>query len=412
MLTGFQGLLVPVAVLLAFRAWILPAQGQEVIEPPPDGPAVSESASEQPFRQVIEQLEAAEGAYASGLPEQLLSLGLILQRQGRHSEAADVLKRGVHLARINNGLYSAEQIPLLRAEINSHMALGEYATADDRQRYMYRVQLNSLDNDAIMTAALIQHAEWQFNAYQLGVGGPNFLRLMAMWDFYVQAVNRIVRSEGEYSASLIQPLEGMLKTQYLISEYEGEPSSSGFNSSDNYSGSLEQNRFNRYRADSYRRGRAVIQAIYDIEEARKEGEPSLAAAQTRIMLGDWFLWHQQHDAAREAYTLAIEELAALDDAQVQTERLLGQPVALPSLDGVRGLPDAVPEDQANVLLEFDVSARGRVQDLERVDEDERNEAKAYRLMRKLRKTRFRPRFVDGVAVATEKVSRAYYIESE
>ena len=79
---------------------------------------------------------------------------------------------------------------------------------------------------------------------------------------------------------------------------------------------------------------------------------------------------------------------------------------------MRPLPDPVPAEQANVLLEFGVSHRGRVQDLERVDENESNEARAYRLMRKLRRTRFRPSLVDGVAVETEKVSRASYIEDD
>ena len=400
------------ALLLLTLTAGLPVWGQEEFEPPPDGPVVSDSAREMPFREAIDKLESSEGAYASGLPEQMLSLGLTLQQQGRHAEAAELLKRGVHLARINNGLYSAEQIPLLSAEINSHLALGEYAKADERQQYMYRVQLRSLDNGQVMTAALMQQANWQLYAYNLGIGGPTFLRLMNMWDLYRQAINEILRREDEYSTSLLPPLYGMLKTQYLISSYEGEPSSSGFNSSEQSSGSVEQNRFNRYRADNYKRGRAVIQAIYDIEQARAEDEPSLAAAEIRVMLGDWFLHHQQHDAAGEAYALAFEELAALDDAQVQTERLLGQPVALPDLDGVRPLPDPVPAEQANVLLEFGVSHRGRVQDLERVDENESNEARAYRLMRKLRRTRFRPSLVDGVAVETEKVSRAYYIEDD
>ena len=56
------------------------------------------------YRQAITDLESAQGAYATQLPEQLLGLGLSLQNAGQHEEAVRVFKRGVHLARVNDGL--------------------------------------------------------------------------------------------------------------------------------------------------------------------------------------------------------------------------------------------------------------------------------------------------------------------
>ena len=94
------------------------------IEPLSDGAGRNSGGIEKPYRAAIARLEGERGAYAEGLSEQLLSLGLTLQRDSRHDEALDIFKRGVHLARINHGLYSAEQLPLLQAEIASHLALG------------------------------------------------------------------------------------------------------------------------------------------------------------------------------------------------------------------------------------------------------------------------------------------------
>ena len=197
-------------------------------EPPPDGPVVSQSALSRPFLDAIHRLEGDDGAYAVGLSEHLLGLGLTLQRQGRHGEALAAFKRGVHLARINHGLYSAEQIPLLKAEIASHVALGDLAVADERQQYLYRVQVSSLDRGEVMARALMQQAHWQYSAYRLGVGGPDFMRLMNMWDLYRLALNDIVSREGESSSDLLPPLYGMLRTQYLITNYRGEDQTSGF----------------------------------------------------------------------------------------------------------------------------------------------------------------------------------------
>ncbi len=381
-------------------------------EPPADGPVVNQSSLEMPYREAIEHLEAGTGAYAEGLSEELLGLGLVLQRQGRHGEALKVFKRGVHLARINYGLYSGEQLPLLQAEISSHLAMGQLAAADERQQYLYRVQTRSLDSGEMMSAALMQQANWQYTAYVWDVGGPQFLRLMNMWDLYRLALNDIVARKGETSEDLLPPLRGMLRAQYLISEYQGESGGSGFNAGESYSGTLEYNRFNAYRHQNYDKGRAVIQAIYEVELDREQDNP-VGRAEALVMLGDWYLWHDKREDAHKAYHQALAELADLDDAQLQAERLLGRPVALPDLKGVRPLPAAVEPDTGDILLEFDVNARGRVVDLERIDDNELadgGDSYAHRLMRRLRKTPFRPRFENGEPVTTENIVWGYEFE--
>jgi len=368
--------------------------------------SVIDRGEEQAYRKAISAMESSRGAYAPELSEQLLSLGLTLQSQGRHEEAVDLFKRGVHLARINNGLYSAEQIPLLQGQINSHIALGKYFEADDRQQYMYRVQVRSMTSGDARTMALMQQANWQFNAYMLDLGPLASSRLMNMWDLYRLALNDIITREGDTSAELLPPLHGMLRAQYLISGFNPEDHS--HSSPDDLGARQEQNRFNAYRAQSFQKGTAVITAIHDIEQ-KNEGEHSIAAAGALVMLGDWQLWHDEKEDAWQTYQLAMVELAERDDAQIQVDRLLGTPVALPDVDGVRPLPPAVDTEQGNILLEFGVNDRGRVVNLERL-ENTASTGKANRLMRKLRKTRFRPRFEAGERIETEKVVRAYVVE--
>ena len=170
------------------------------------------------------------------------------------------------------------------------------------------------------------------------------------------------------------------------------------------------NRFNAYRAQSYQKGSAVITAIHDIERER-DGEQSVAAAQALVMLGDWQLWHDKREAASQTYQDALMELAERDDAQMQIDHLFGEPVALPDIAGVRRLPPTVDTAEANILLEFGVSERGRVVNLERLDESEESDATTgSRLMRTLRKTKFRPRFEAGQPIETEKIVRAFNIE--
>ena len=397
------------ALLLVFMTGGAVLSAQEM-----DTPAIEQrlsadaAAQEQSFRKTIAGIESSQGAYGSALSEQLLSLGLALQSQGQHDEAVGLFKRGVHLARINDGLYSTQQIPLLQGQIASHIALGDYAMADERQHYMYRVQLRNKD-DVELTAALMQQANWQHNAYRLGLGSQGYTRIMNMWDLYRLALNDIISREGDTSPRLLPPLHGMLQAQYLISDYDWEDQS--HNSGDDLGARQDLNRFMAYRAQSFQKGSAVITAIHDIE-LQREGEQSVAAAQALVMLGDWQLWHEKRDTAWRTYQDAMVELAERDDAQIQIDHLFGEPVALPDIASLRPLPPTVATAEANILLEFGVNERGRVVNLERRDEaeDDSRKPRANRLMRRLRKTKFRPRFEAGQPVETEKIVRAFNIE--
>lgn len=361
------------------------------------------------YRKIVRELESGNGAYASDLTEQLLSLGISLQREGEHEEAVKVFRRGVHLARINNGLYSPEQIVMLEREIASHVALGRYDEADNRQHYMYRVQMRSMKSGLNRAQALMDQAEWQYHAYRLDLEGPGYPRLMSMWDLYRVALNDIVDREGQTSLSLIPPLEGMLLAQYLIGLHPTD-SSGGFGTADGLNAQQQANRFHAYRAQNKSKGRAVIQAIYDVQQANF-GADSPEAADAMVMMGDWLFWQGEREAALAAYGEAIAELVDAEIAQEEIDYRFAEPVALPNYDGARILPRADEPGPDTILLEFNVTPEGRVVDLDRVDENEEvSSGLANRLMRQLRKTRFRPQLSMGEPVATENVSRAYVIE--
>ena len=122
------------------------------------------------YRSYIESMETNGGAFAPGLSEQLLGLGLNLQALDRHAEAAKVLKRGVHVSRVQAGLYAADQIQLLRAEIRSLIALGRFDEVDEHQRYLARVESEALIGSPASIAALIDQGEWAEQAWDLRLG--------------------------------------------------------------------------------------------------------------------------------------------------------------------------------------------------------------------------------------------------
>ncbi|MEM1188864.1 MAG: hypothetical protein AAGI72_10080 [Pseudomonadota bacterium] len=355
------------------------------------------------YQQAIAAIEAETGAFAPQLSEQLLGLGLALQRNGDHEAAVQTFKRGVHLARINEGLYSQGQLALLQGEIASHVALGAFTEADERQRYLYRVQARTL-SDSNRGEALMQHALWQRQAYEAGIGEEPVTRLTRMWSLYRLALTEYVDVEGESSTALLPPLYGMLRAQYLLSGFVGETSKGRYRTRPRYVEESAQQ--TAYSNQSYKQGNAVIRAIYDVRVSQDDASIE-DSVESLLMLADWKLWHGKRNEALETYGRLYTELAENEAAKAIVDREFAEPHALPKVDGVRALPPPVAEREGVLLLEFDVTDRGRVVDLERLDEHPQNDARAEDIMRRLRQTPFRPSFSDGMPVRTEGIRWAY-----
>lgn len=359
----------------------------------------------------ITDLESRQGAYAPGLSEQLLGLGMAYQNQGLHKEAVKVFKRAVHLARINTGLYSEEQIPILQQLISSHMAAGEYGKADERQYYLYRVQRRVYGrNTGAMSTAMLERAQWERQAYHLAVGETSFTRLLTMWELYRAALSNIAELEGQYSNSLVKPLRGLLQTQYLIAEYEGEATPTfEVNGGGGEQNSLAQNRFSMLRNTNYRQGTAVITALRDVYVYNEE-ESSPKPALATLELGDWQLWYQKRENAWKSYQQAWSDLAGKENGDAILAEHFGRPVMLPNISGAHADLDPPANVSGYVVVSYGVNAQGRVTGLKMLEKQLTSAETAkspIRLMRRLKSKRFRPRFEGGERVATEGIVEQY-----
>ncbi|MDJ0879258.1 MAG: hypothetical protein QNI86_11645 [Halieaceae bacterium] len=361
----------------------------------------------------ITDLESRMGPYAQGLSEQLLGLGMAYQNQGLHQQAANVFKRGVHIARINDGLYSPAQIPLLQRMIQSLVAVGDYETADERQYYLFRVQAEVYGRQSPqMSLAMLQRAEWERQAYNLSLGDTAFMRLLTMWELYSSALRNIARQEGNLSTGLLQPLEGLLQTQYLISTYSPE-AQGGFQTGGASDGNFaEENRFSMIRVSNYKQGQSVLTAMREVY-VYNEGESSPLPAETQVQLGDWHLWHQKREAAQQTYTEAWNELSTLEDGERLQQQYFGAPRLLPDLPGASSEPTPPDVVTGYVTVSFSVTHRGRVKNLELVSNEpviegaEVDDSKSIALLRDLKRLLYRPRLEAGDAVQTDNILKRY-----
>jgi tetratricopeptide (TPR) repeat protein len=358
----------------------------------------------------ITDLESRHGAYAPGLSEQLLGLGAVYQEQGLFEEAIKIYKRAVHVSRINNGLHSAEQIPILQRMISSLVSKGDYEKADERQYYLYRIQRRLYDSNAPeMSQAMMERANWERQAYYLSVGEAAFPRLLTMWELYRRVLSNIAAVEGSYSLQLLQPLSGLLETQYLIARYNGEaPGGIQFGTSTPESSAAE-NRFTMVRLSNYKQGQAVIAAKREVY-LFNESEDSPLAAEALLELGDWRQYHGKREAAAEAYQQAWDELAVLENGEQLLARHFGQPRMLPTAEGSHPDLDPPANIKGYAEVSYSVDDRGRVIDLDLVSNqpvETYPSAEPTRLLRRIKAKKYRPRFENREAVTTENLVKRY-----
>ena len=260
-------------------------------------PPLTEPSALGVYRSYIESMETNGGAFAPGLTEQLLGLGLNLQALDRHAEAAKILKRGVHVSRVQSGLYAADQIPLLRAEIRSLVALGMFEDVDEHQRYLARVESEALTGTPASIAALIDQGEWAEQAWDLRLGDQEAQpeHLARSWEYYRLAYNQSTQLYGERSMELLKPLEGMLRLQYRFADLQRENASNRPSDGTSY-------RQTSALGGAYRRGEALLSTIFGLKLVNGSSAGEQARDLTR--LGDWARWMGRRSDSRSYYDKA------------------------------------------------------------------------------------------------------------
>jgi len=77
---------------------------------------------EQQFKALRATLET-EDAFSEKLGENYLGYGMLLRESGQYDEAIEAFVNALHISKVNNGIYSLEQRPALKALFDTHYAL-------------------------------------------------------------------------------------------------------------------------------------------------------------------------------------------------------------------------------------------------------------------------------------------------
>ncbi|MFK7830011.1 MAG: hypothetical protein AB8B57_09550 [Congregibacter sp.] len=365
----------------------------------------------------VERLEQEAGPMSQALTEPLGWLSAAYLAENRLPTAIKYLTRGIHLTRINDGLFAPSQTEMLEQLISAHIRRGDFVAADDYQHYLYRVQSfhQRHAGNAKLQEATLRYADWMRGAYLGDIDPLRYPRLVGLNDLYVNAIDELVENQGHTSPELLPYLQGRVELSYLISVYPGEDTAdfrAGAPRKTDYPMSVEAElRFWRLRDHNFRYGLEALQHTEEIVAADPESTPQ-DRAQARIARADWYQWHRRYAAAIRLYEEAWAIMEGEDGAAPWLQATLGTPLELPQ--GTVFNPGFVPlgtPNNAEVNVGFQVSRHGAATNIEILTEkiDDATQSAANRAYHYLRNMRFRPRLENGKVVASAPIQLAYQI---
>lgn len=365
------------------------------------------------FDQIVEDLEIEGGAWSMQIAEELAELGELLQAQGKFEESIGVLDRAVHINRVNNGLFSPNQVPLIKKVVDAHIALGQWSDADDRQQYAFYVQTRAYSiGDPRMIDVFDNLARWNIATFYRGVDEDPSPRLFQTYMLYRAASESVAAHFGKQDPRYLPLLHKVASAADLMGRYTPEGTSIGTRmnpdlrmTSQFAGGSMRpQGRENT--------GVVALEAIiayYSDPKLPKTDENLVEGTRALAELGDWYLLRDRRQAAMQTYEEAYEQLAKVENSENLLSQVFGEIVFLPTFsvfDEQRKEAYGVGPDSGArmgyVDLAFDVNQYGRLSNFEVLAIQPEDMTRAdIQVISSVRSTLVRPKISKDGAISSE-----------
>jgi tetratricopeptide (TPR) repeat protein len=372
------------------------------------GKADADAYAEQLYEQ-----ESLSGPYGETLAELLSSLGRYHHERGDFREALELYKRALHVVRVNEGLYSERQLPMVRDLLNLYRESGDLEGLDDRYQYFFRLYgAGHPPYTALRKRASLEYMRWEREAHSLGLDAGKNRRLVDLYLINKQMLEstaEIPELDQEWRQALV--LSQMRNLYLLFGLFSTSADSYGVGSfAVTPPSPVEQSEFVQQRLSNIQRTGVAVgrNLLTDLIAQSPQLEP-VDRARLHLELGDWYQWNQILKRANEQYA-KVETILLQAGESSLLEQWLGAPVELPDNDAF-SRPSQNPGDDPAVIatVSFDISGKGNLSHIEVQTEDPEDASVGFRIVRMLKNTHFRPRFVSGQTEAVKHVTRQYQL---
>ena len=370
-------------------------------------------------RQVVRDLQAQGGVYASPLSEALVELGRAYRDAGQHGPAARAFTEALQVARINHGLHNLRQVPYLSQVIAENVTLGRWDEVGGQYQYLYRIhKRNYGDTDPRLVPVIEEVVLAKLAIHNSASDIP-----VAFLQESLRLLDDVIEiTELHYSDNI----DRMAATLYLVARFNYAIAAQTGRPLDDeaYKRAGAGGRYGNYRtalvddktsqavqliARTERDGR---EALKRIEELYETHAPSslFPRALAVVRQGDWRQLYRS-GPAHKYYKRAYQLLEEMEGSEQQIARVFGKPRLLPARVPVQDAeraetaPDPLSPEGEILEFAFDVSAAGQPRNIRERQVPAHLTDEARQLRRHVEAWRFRPRMVDGTPVSTRMVQR-------
>jgi tetratricopeptide (TPR) repeat protein len=382
--------------------------------------AYEPSPNEQHLREILDTIEGIQkrdGPASPSLADPLTALALLYQEGEERDLAAAAFSQALHVVRVNHGLYSLEQAPLIRHLIRYEQGRGNPEAAWDLEHDLLALVARHPNDlrvipilrdigDARMDT-LRRYLAGEFPAeivlgcyYAVGsvghleqgrkcTSGSRSVLVHAIltdaWENYSDAIN-VFFQHDLYSSDELRELEAkIIRSTYL---YGGR----------------------------YRRGKTSYQRLMAYNTTNSESW--LTRVTTGVEATDWDFLYMKSSGTRaldgllEQYEQAYALLEREGVARTSIERLFSPPVpvVLPTFVPNPLASNETPESVGYIDVAFDIAKYGTSRRIKILDTTTNaTDAATDRLVRIIKRSRFRPRVTNGKVADSTPVVMRYYL---
>lgn len=359
----------------------------------------------------IEQ-ESDDGALSAELIDPLEELALRYAEGDDHALAAAAIERALDVVRVNYGLYSLEQAPLLQQYIANEKARGDPAAAWELEQELITL-INRHAEDLATVPMFVDLADQRMDLIDRYIAGE-FPPEIILGCYYRSAnaafgscsagskgvaVRHILQEAKEYYESAIGAL---LKHELYASDELRDLEMKLIRANYYYGSELIP-------PSRYEEGKARLNRLidYDVESSQTLGQ-----IDALVQIADWDLMYSNNSRAIETYEDAYAQLLEHDIAKESIDRLFAPetPVVLPVFVPNPLVSEETSDSRGHVDVAFEITRFGRARQI-RILDTTQNATRSDRNMVEelIMHARFRPRTEDGQFGDASLVDLRYYL---
>jgi tetratricopeptide (TPR) repeat protein len=320
------------------------------------------TSAAQNYLGAVERIETAEDRLAPRLVAPLVGLAASLRESGAMAPAVKYYERAAHVSRVNQGPMNVAQCDILSELVEIYAEQARYDRALDIQSYQLEIFRRSYsDADPVVVDA------WRRSGELLSLSGDH----QNAQELYRHAMDLMRVADGSDSLAQLPLLEDLSESvlHYSI-------------------------------ADDFTRiemARAELERAVSITKSNETATPA-QRADAQLRLGDFYQRFGEWHSALVSYREAWKVMAADPSGGELLKAAFDRPVPVKGGDTEKA--GLATDPAASILtVRFDVSHRGRVDDVE-ILSDEVDDSMARKALAQTRKRLYRPRFEHGEPVAT------------